>query len=180
MKTHPFQYHTGGGEPVGKISIDTTISMNRDLTDDESYMIRQFYEKLVNTIAANTLLADPETQKEMAERKAKMLSCFGEEKIYVKELPDGYGNRVTYPWFLVTTRKGTFKVGWRAHVINLDWSDTDIRITQEAAKLLFFGNINSIITIECGTNSWNKEHYVHAYSYELLTEYITKLLNYEL
>lgn len=36
--------------------------------------------------------------------------------------------RVDSPWWLVKTNFGLIKIGWRKRVLNIDWSDTEIRV----------------------------------------------------
>lgn len=42
--------------------------------------------------------------------------------------PDSYlKERAESPWWLVRTRIGLIVIGWRKRVINIDWSDTEVR-----------------------------------------------------
>jgi hypothetical protein len=52
----------------------------------------------------------------------------------VEEIPNGYCNRYCcahLPWYIVTTRLGRIKIGWRKSVINIDWAETQGTKTSE-------------------------------------------------
>lgn len=62
--------------------------------------------------------------------------------------------RASSPWWLVKTKVGLIKIGWRKRVLNIDWSDTLIR---------------AIVTDDNVT----KSHVgVHAWSEEKAIEYL--------
>jgi hypothetical protein len=71
---------------------------------------------------------------------------------YWGELPDG-----AYPWWFVKTKFGWIEIGWRKRVVDIDWSDTPLRI---------------VVT---DRNVTKDGHFVHAYSYEEVLEYLTTL-----
>ncbi len=58
------------------------------------------------------------------------------------------------PWWLVKTKFGLVEIGWRKRVIQIDWSDTALRV---------------IVTTDDVTR---EENYVHAYSVEKALEYL--------
>lgn len=62
-----------------------------------------------------------------------------------------------FPWWLVRTPNGLIKIGWRKHVINIDWSDTGVEAEVTRDEVI-------------------KEKYlVHAWSYGKAVEYLTEL-----
>ena len=61
------------------------------------------------------------------------------------------------PWWLVRTSRGLIKIGWRKRVINIDWSDTNLRV---------------IVTPDDVTKSVVM---VHAWSEEKAVEYLKAL-----
>jgi hypothetical protein len=62
----------------------------------------------------------------------------------------------------VTTSRGVIKIGWRSRVINIDWSESDIK---GLAKELF---PNENVTKE--------DQYIHAWGYDKAKEYISVLM----
>jgi hypothetical protein len=69
------------------------------------------------------------------------------------------------PWFVITTKIGRFKVGWRKRVIEIDWSQT---IEPRPDGNILFKDEN--VTVG--------ETYVHAWTYEKMRAYIKKILEY--
>ena len=65
--------------------------------------------------------------------------------------------RESSPWWLVRTTFGLMKIGWRKRVLNIDWSDTDIR---------------AIVTKDDVTK---EPTMVHAWSELKAVEYLTRL-----
>ena len=66
-----------------------------------------------------------------------------------------------YPWIIVTTQKGRIMLGWRKRVINLDWSESDIK---DIGTDLFKGE-----------ETTTGEHYIHCWSKDKAIEYLKKL-----
>lgn len=46
---------------------------------------------------------------------------------YWPDAPDYYETKAKSPWWLMKTSRGLIRIGWRKRVIEIDWSDTDIR-----------------------------------------------------
>jgi hypothetical protein len=47
---------------------------------------------------------------------------------YYGDHPDYADISRAHPWWLVKTDCGLIKIGWRKRVINIDWSDTPVRV----------------------------------------------------
>lgn len=85
----------------------------------------------------------------------------------VWELPNGYWpDCATYddlrresPWFLMRTRWGCIRIGWRKRVLSIDWEDVGIKI-------------NAITSDDVTQGA----HYVHAWTVPKAVEYLVKLL----
>ena len=99
-------------------------------------------------------------------KKEEMLSLFTLAGIPVLkhwELANGYWPdsyieiRAAHPWWLVRTPFGLVQIGWRKRVIEIDWSDTEIK---------------AIITLHDVTKS---ETMVHAWGVENALQYLTAL-----
>jgi hypothetical protein len=78
------------------------------------------------------------------------------------EVPNEYGS-LSYngPWYIFTTDIGSFKVGWRKRVIELNWDHTNSGINY----LHLFDDVQD-----------TKDHYsIHAWNYEKLGEYLKRI-----
>lgn len=71
---------------------------------------------------------------------------------------NGYWNEPNaYPWWFVKTARGYIELGWRKRVIEINWSDTDVR---------------GVVTADEVTKD---DIGVHAYSMAKAVEYMTEL-----
>ncbi len=76
---------------------------------------------------------------------------------YWPDKPDYAELRRESPWWLVRTASGLVKIGWRKRVIEIDWSDTALRLEVTPDDVTKDGSM------------------VHAYSYAKAVEYMTEL-----
>lgn len=77
-------------------------------------------------LAAAAVAVNLDAKTRRTTERGKLLELF-DEPIYVEEIPNGYCSDWCcrhLPWFIVTTRIGRFKIGWRKKVISIDWSDS--------------------------------------------------------
>jgi len=122
-------------------------------------------EKTVRAqIVKAQIAVDPKAQERTKADRKNILACFP-APIYVEEIPNGYCNDTCcshLPWFVVTTVVGRFKIGWRKSVMNLDWSET---LCTKTGEELFPGE-----------NVTKGDCYIHAYSYQLATQYILAII----
>lgn len=110
----------------------------------------------------------------MKQEKAKalfLLAGFEIENIFElvnQYWPEAYQDLIQQnPWWLVKTKHGLIKIGWRKRVINIDWSDTEYR-----AEKFGDGVWPDSITKDEVTRS---ETNVHAWSYLKALEYLISL-----
>lgn len=146
--------------------IDIQLFLNRDLYEDEGYEINAAAKKIIDMINENTIFHSAKYKERVAAEKISLLACFP-ETIYVKEITNEYMGGKLDPWYLVTTKKGVIKIGWRKRVIVVDWTNSDIIDKPED---LF---PNEDVTKSSG---YDKHKLIHAWSYEKAKEYIDKLL----
>ena len=88
----------------------------------------------------------------------------GFDAIHVKTVDNQYCSKACcykYPWIIVTTKKGRIKLGWRKRVMNLDWSESDIK---EIGIELFKDE-----------KTTTGESYIHCWSKDKAIEYLKKL-----
>lgn len=99
----------------------------------------------------------------------------GFTNVLMSEIENGYwSSKTAPPWFEVMPSKvdaivgfnssqGSIKIGWRKHVINIDWSNWREKRVDGEVLFADIGNITH------GTN------FVHAYGEEKCVEYLTRL-----
>jgi hypothetical protein len=164
MKKSVFTYQAIG--TMGRTDLEILLDIGRELTDTDNNNIRNCVETLVEALKAETIRLDPKTKEEYNNTKAQLLELFFGKLVHAKEIANEYCPcaicNQTSPWFLVTTAKGIIKIGWRKRVINIDWSNSDIKSTGDE----LFPNEN--------VTKW--ETGIHAWGYEKAKEYINKLL----
>lgn len=119
-------------------------------------------EKVKAAIMEAAVAADPMAQAEAKEEREQLLALFP-EPIHVETLPNGYCSQWCckhLPWFLVTTKQGKVKIGWRKRVINIEWGD----YADEADKLF----PNEDVT--------KGQRYIHAWGLIKAKEYVNAIL----
>ena len=95
---------------------------------------------------------------------AGLFAKAGFEYIHVEVIDNEYCKQsccYKLPWVIVTTKKGRIKFGWRKRVINLDWSESDIKTK---AEVLFKDE---------GVTKGEK--YIHCWGEDKAIEYLKKL-----
>jgi hypothetical protein len=89
-------------------------------------------EGLFRLRAERALKEDPEIIAIHDEIVQKLTACFPSPAVYVQEIPNGYCKQyccIHKPWLIVTTARGPITIGWRKRVINIDWSNSEIKTT---------------------------------------------------
>lgn len=156
----------GKEELMAKMRADTDFDNPDPIKKVLDHAMWEAREAVNRALTLATLMMDPETAVLQAKTKESFRKAFedaGLGPIYMKELPNEYWGKdpwaIRSPWFLVTTRLGHFKVGWRKRVINLDWSQTE----KKSGRLNHLGEKDNVTF---------GDFYIHAYGYEKLTEYL--------
>jgi hypothetical protein len=125
-------------------------------------------EEIMEGVRVIATTQAPDFQEKKNALRAQFVAVFaaaGLAPVYMKEIENAYCSRwccLHRPWFIVTTRVGHFKIGWRKRVINIDWKETDLTANGEQ---LF---ANEGVTVG--------ERFIHAWSCEKATAYLRKLL----
>lgn len=94
------------------------------------YEAERLLSKAIRTVAIES---DPEEVANAASERETLLSCFP-EPIFVEPIPNGYCPDwccSLRPWFLVTTKVGRFKIGWRKSVMHLEWTEVPNTLLSE-------------------------------------------------
>ena len=130
---------------------------------------RAIYEaagKLEDAIRAVAIAEDPVSLAAAKKERENLLACFGDKKIFVQDLPNGYCSRWCckhLPWFRVTTEVGIIEIGWRKSVIMIDWTDVPGSLK---ANVLF--PHQDVTKFEKG---------IHAWGYEKATVYLQSIMS---
>jgi hypothetical protein len=75
------------------------------------------------------------------------------------------------PWFQVNTEFGSFKIGWRKRVINLDWSEA------EKAEQDVSGQKLNLIDLFKKEDVTKGNTYIHAWGWEEAEDYLKRIYN---
>lgn len=143
-----------------KISIASPVEDKRKL----SRALREAGKLIEDAVTREFNATDKETQDAVESDRIGILSCFP-DRIYVKEIPNGYCGDACCehePWFEVTTTVGVIRIGWRKRVLNIDWSQSDVTVM---ADVLFPSE-----------DVTKFDRTIHAWGYEKATEYIATIL----
>lgn len=154
----------GSGKNFGmKILLD----IGRNFTDTDKSNIRYFAGKLAEALQGETQRLDPKNIEQAAQEKKEILNLFVGHDIFCEEIPNGYSPEDPYyknfPWFIVTTKAGRIKIGWRKRVIEIYWGDS---VIPNHAKELFPNE-----------DTTKEGQLVHAWGYEKAKQYIETLLS---
>ena len=150
------QTETISNPPLG---VQINVKLGRKLSDDEQWQISEACSKISQMLRINNTLADPIFQDSAKAERSLLLGLFP-DRIYVREIPSEYHNLT--PWFNITTKVGIIKIGWRERVINIDWSDSDVKIKS--------------MDLFPDEDTTRGDQYIHAWGYEKAKEYIDKIL----
>lgn len=119
-------------------------------------------------VRAAILALSSDAQKRAEKERTELIGLFPEH-IFVEAIPNGYCSQWCcrhLPWFIITTRIGRFKIGWRKRVINIDWSET---VGTKDARELFRD--------EDTTRGGRGEKYIHAWGLDKAKEYIQAIMD---
>lgn len=107
------------------------INLEHDLIRNAMYDAES---KLRDAVLRVMVLQSPSWQQRGVDARVAMLSCFGEQPIFVEDLPNQYCHDYCcsmLQWHNVTTRVGVITLGPRKRVINIDWTKTKDTKTAE-------------------------------------------------
>lgn len=125
--------------------------------------VRDFLEAVQKAYA----MIDPKVEQHKADYREEFVAIFrsaGLYPVYSREIPNEYCSKhccIGKPWFLIFSKLGCIKIGWRKSVINIDWSESDIRTDGE--KLF----VSETVT--------KGKSYIHAWSDESAAKYLRML-----
>lgn len=147
------------------LQMEVFLKIDREITDTDKEKITYYSELLREFLVEESIRLNPQSIEKAKLEKSELLNLFSAYSIFVEEIPNEYCNAWCckhLPWFIITTKKGRIKIGWRSRVINIDWADS---IIQNGAKDLFK---DEEVT--------KGEKFIHAWGIEKAQEYIDILL----
>lgn len=147
------------------VEINVASSVSMDLNNERLMRAAGDARELVfQELSASAVNHDPAAKASAVKEKQDILALF-DDPIFVEEIPNGYCSSWCcrhLPWFIVTTRVGRFKIGWRKRVIQIDWSECPGS-----------GLADALFTDE---NVTKDNRMIHAWSYEKAREYIQAVM----
>ena len=152
------------------VAVKIFVQIDRELTDADKKVIWRARETITDQLYRDSLRLDPAEQLAAVRERADILALFP-DPIFVETVPNGYCSRYCCahkPWFVVTTRAGRIKIGWRKSVIHLEW--TDSAVTKKAAEI--FPKEEAWPGYE--TTQYDKV--IHAHGYDKAREYIARII----
>jgi hypothetical protein len=96
-----------------------------------------------------------------------LLAGIDVEKIY--RIENKYDRDPERPWWLVKTKWGLIEIGWRKRVINIDWSDTPLRIKKDVIREYEFHMLS--LTPD---QTDQGDTYIHAWNYGDAINYLVE------
>ncbi len=135
--------------------LSEAISFDKDL-----YAASKLIEQAIVRHSIRLGNGPAETKK----NREQIIGLF-DSPIHVKEIPNGYDSSACsehLPWFIVTTKIGPIKIGWRNSVILIDWSESD---NKKYAESLF--PYEDVTKLDKG---------IHAHSLEKAREYLGRII----
>jgi len=147
------------------LQMEVFLKIDREITDVDKEKISYYAELLRESLQEESIRLNPKSIENAKLEKSELLNLFSAHSIFVEEIPNGYCSAWCckhLPWFVVTTKLGRIKIGWRKRVINIDWTDSVIK---KSAKDLFKEE-----------DVTKGEKFIHAWSLEKAKEYIDVLL----
>ncbi len=163
MKKSAYRIVTSGSH--GTLEVEIMVDINRELTRKDNENLQIYSERIVSSLLEETINLDPKSKEEAKEEKDSLINLFGNNKIFVQEIPNEYCSQYCckhLPWFLITTNKGLIKIGWRKRVISIEWTKS---IIKETSQELFPDE---------DVTKYDKV--IHAWGYGKAKEYIDVLL----
>jgi hypothetical protein len=151
---------------LGSSGFKIEVSDNVIIDDDAElkYAIDRAGAMIYDAIQLHLYKKTEEYEKVKQEENKGLLGCF-DQPIYADEIASEYGNDWFYknkPWYVVTTKFGRIKLGWRKRVISIHWENNP-HLPFTADEL--FPDVQDT----------KGKDFIHAYGYEDARKYIKKL-----
>ena len=147
---------------------------DKEINTPDSKMFEQLErmpdaEKLLQFVIAQDRMLDPELEAYEESVRRHLEEAFeaaGLTPIFMAPIENRYPPKndpyaVRNPWYRVATKLGFFIVGWRKHVLELQWHETALKA---GAQSIFKDEKTTVA-----------ESYIHAWGYKNLVKYLAML-----
>ncbi len=164
--------HGGNGNFKGSVLIESEKydALSEESRNNISWKVSDYLQVIQKLIEIEWAKANEiDKRNNHVTELTELFKSAGFNTIHVKTIDNQYCKDACcykYPWIIVATKKGSIKLGWRKRVMNLDWSESDIKaIGTELFK---------------DENTTTGEHYIHCWGKDKAIEYLKKLNSEEL
>ncbi len=155
----------------GAFGIEIRATIDHDACQAERSAFLEAVRVVKFAILSEKMRLDPEVQAARETERGKLLSLFPVQ-FSVDELQNGYCHDwccTQKPWYRVLTPRGYIKIGWRKSVINIDWTETNVKLSGEE---LFPGASFTV------SGKYERDRlYCHAWGYDKASEQLATILN---
>lgn len=166
-KLGSIESYGGGGSFKGAVLIDFEKfnDLSEEMRSHIGFDATDFLQKLREQISMAWAKENEHADRvNHSDGLAGLFAKAGFDYIHVEAIDNEYCKEsccYKFPWAIVTTKKGRIKLGWRKRVINLDWSESDIKTK---AEVLFKEE-----------GSTRGDQYIHCWGEDKAIEYLKKL-----
>lgn len=158
------EFYSAEAFGVGGVGVKLFLKLPEGFVfpEAESDKVKNVAYKLYQELQQTVDRLDPDEIAACEEEAKNLLALFGDEKIFAEKIPNEYWANSGRSWFIVTTKIGRIKIGWRKRVIVVDWSDSVVK-----------RYANDVFPAEDVTKDGRM---IHAWGYEKAKEYLKVLL----
>lgn len=158
------EFYSAESFGIGGVGVKLFLRLPEDFVfpEAESDKVKNIIYKLCQELQNTVGRLDPKEVAACEKEAADILALFGDEKIFAEKIPNEYWASSGRSWFIVTTKIGRIKIGWRKRVIVIDWSDS----TNKCRAVDLFGS----------EDVTKDTHMIHAWGYEKAKQYLKVLL----
>lgn len=159
--------HGGNGSFKGSVLIESEKyeSLSKETKNHISFRASDHLAKIQELIEIEwAKVNEADKRNNHVAELTELFKSAGFETIHVETIDNQYCSEACCyksPWIIVSTIKGRIKLGWRKRVMNLDWSESDIKaVGTELFK---------------GEETTTGKRYIHCWSKNKAIEYLKKL-----
>jgi hypothetical protein len=148
-----------GGNGVG-VEVRVLLPDRVELSDAMRRSLLTVGYEAYKAVQRDVRRNDPK-EVEARRREAADIRALFDAPVFVEEVTNEY-SLDGRPWFVVTTKVGRVKVGWRKRVISIDWSGSTV--DRDAHDLFPDEDVTKVGRL------------IHAWGYEKAREYLKKIV----
>ena len=157
----------------GTYGVVINLSVNREITEAEQSRCNAMAEELIRLMQCETVRMDPDTRKAKIATRDLFIQRFRDahlDPVFVEEIPNGYWGPdhpagVESPWYVITSKIGRIRIGWRKRVVEINWSDSILKpliATREAIGSKIFSDVKARTVGDTFVHCWTDTEIVHS------------------